>query len=382
MNNFQSVFDRVADASGSVCISIYLPTHEAGVETINQEDALLLKNQIKKVRSVLAARGHPEKVIEQMLKGLKSLVEDTGFWRKRDKGLAIFVKEDSFEQIDLPYHVEAETSVAATFEIIPLLPMLEGGGNYYLLALTMNHVRLYRGDRDRLEEIMVEGIAPMKVEDVVGTDFKPRTLQVRTSGRSQSIFHGHGEWKGEFKKEEVLKYLRAVDGGVNQILKGENKRLIIASSNDMFAQYTAVNNYPHLCQDHVDIDPEFMDLQSLHAASWNKVYHYFDTERQLKEEQVKQRHDTARTSTDLRDILANSIAGKVDTLFIQSGAKVWGTYDPVNNVLNIHENQRLISTSILNFLAKTALAHQGAVFLQAPEAMPLPGNPVNALYRY
>jgi hypothetical protein len=125
-----------------------------------------------------------------------------------------------------------------------------------------------------------------------------------------------------------------------------------------------------------------LDPQSLHAASWNKVYHYFDTDRQLKEEQVKQRHDTARTSTDLRDILANSIAGKVDTLFIESGAKVWGTYDPVNNVLNIHENQKLTSTSILNYLAKAVLAHQGAVILQAPEAMPLPGNPANALYRY
>ena len=45
------------DVNQDHCISIFIPTHRAGEKVLQEEDALLLKNQLKETKNKLSQKG-------------------------------------------------------------------------------------------------------------------------------------------------------------------------------------------------------------------------------------------------------------------------------------------------------------------------------------
>jgi hypothetical protein len=58
---------RLSQYHNTSCISIYIPTHRHGVETLNGQDSLNLKNQLKGIRSGLADQGLNPRKIENLV---------------------------------------------------------------------------------------------------------------------------------------------------------------------------------------------------------------------------------------------------------------------------------------------------------------------------
>ena len=375
-------FERLAATDSSSCVSFYLPTHRAGMEVINQLDSLVFKNQLKAVGEKLKGRGWDESNIIEFLAPAKELLNNSDFWHNQEDGLAIFLNHSSLDFYNLPFSVEPYFHISNRFYLRPITPLFSGNGDFFVLGLNLHHITFFKGNRERLKEVFID--APQQMEEVAGYDFEEKFLQVRSQhdGRKQGIFHGHGEWKGEIKKGEIEKFFREVDKSVNQLIGGKNIPLVTIGQEYLTSIYKKVNSYPHFIEEAIELDVEHLGLKELHEKIWQKLYARFDVQRVKKIETIKELHNTLKTSFDISEIIPAAINGKVDTLFVQKGAEIWGHFDKTNNSIILEEEQSVSNISLLNLAVIEVLQKGGTVYEQIAETMPLPYVALNALYRF
>lgn len=60
------------------------------------------------------------------------------------------------------------------------MPVFNGAGRFFLLALSLNAVRLFEGTRDHIAETAIQQIVPQQMEDTVGSDYEQKSLQFRS----------------------------------------------------------------------------------------------------------------------------------------------------------------------------------------------------------
>jgi hypothetical protein len=375
-------FEKLTEDQHGYCISFYLPTHRSGMETLNEQDRLVFKNQLKEAGKMLVEKGWDEQNAGSFLQPAKELMESPSFWRNQTEGLAVFLNSSSMNYYNLPFKVDPYFHIERAFYLRPLIPAFSGDGRYYVLGLNLHQITFYLGNRERLKEIYVEDLAPQRMEEVVGYDYKEKFFQFRSQGYGQAAFHGHGEWKDEVKKDEILRFFREVDKKITQLIGDENIPLMVAGQDYLCGIYKQVNTYPHLLEEFIDINTEPLDAGELHKMVWEKIYVRFDHDRTEKIELINQFHNTPRTSFDLSEIIPAAIEGRVDALFLQQDAEIWGLFDKEKNSVIVEDRQTNSNTSLVNLAVVSVLQNGGKVYEQIAETMPVPFVEMNALYRY
>lgn len=69
---------RLSSVAGQWCVSIFLPTHRAGIEV--QQDPIRLKNLIREAERQLADAGVRGPETAALLEPARSLLSDSHFW--------------------------------------------------------------------------------------------------------------------------------------------------------------------------------------------------------------------------------------------------------------------------------------------------------------
>jgi hypothetical protein len=365
------------------CISIFIPTHRAGEEVLKGKDTLKLKNQLKEVRNKLENEEMGPREIDTLIAPIQELLDDSEFWRHQSDGLAIFRSDSFFKKYMLPVHFEGFNYVANRFYLKPLLPMFTGDGSFYVLALELEEVKLYEQTRHSIAEVVVDDLIPSRMEDRVGYDYEPKSLQYKSQADAQgrAMYHGHAEGDRD-RKNEIARYFRAIDKGLMTLLKDDNVPMIVASQDYLFSIYKEENSYQYLLDDPINCNLSETDKFLLHEMAWEKVAPIFDEERKEKVETFKQYDGTGRTSSEIEQVVPAALEGKIDTLFVQNNADIWGIYDPEKRHVRVDEEPLPSSVSLLNKAAIKIFLNGGKVYLLEKDEMPNPNSKVNALYRY
>ncbi len=377
-------FEELTKIEFTSCVSFFIPTHRRGVEVGKKQDQLVFKNQIKAVQEKLSQRGWEKKNIKEFLHPANELLKDKFFWRNQTEGLAIFLTHTYFNFFNLPFEVSDYFHIGQNFYLRPLVPSLVGSGDFYALSLNLHQISFYKGDRERLKEIPVDDLIPQRIEEVIGYDYKEKSLQFRTQkgNNKEAVFHGHGTWKGEFKKEEILKYFREVDKKITSLIHDKNIPLVIIGSDHHFSIYQKANTYPSILDIHMNINPKQINIKELHEKIWRQLYPLFD---KVRIEKVKLFHyfnNTTRVSYDIQNILLAAIEGKIDTLFVRKGSEEWGILDKENNRVVIEDEQTESNISLINLAVTETIKNGGNVYEQIAETMPMPYVKLNAFYRF
>ena len=126
------------------CVSIYMPTHRTGAET--QQDPLRLRNLFGEAEKHLSAQGVGTRDVQQMLEPVSKFLQDSDFWQHQSDGLAIFLSSNRVRRYRLPLNFAELVVVTDHFHISRLLPLFTGDGQFYILALSQNEVRLLLGN--------------------------------------------------------------------------------------------------------------------------------------------------------------------------------------------------------------------------------------------
>lgn len=366
------------------CISIFIPTHRAGKKVLQKEDRLYLKVQLQTVKKELAKTGLHQKTIDTITAPVQQLIDDSSFWRQQSDGLAIFIAENFFQKYTLPIHFKGFNYIGDSFYLKPLMPLFVGDGFFYLMTLEISNVHLYECTRHSITEIIIDDLIPENPQDRVGYDYEEKNLQFRTqqAGIGQVMYHGQEAATGK-RKNEIKKYLRAINNGIRPLLKDDSIPLIVASQDYLFDIYKGVNTYKNYFDQNINGNFNNVDILEVHEWAWKKISPTFDKKRKDKITRFIDEQGTGKTDTGIGKILPKAFEGKIDTLFCENLADIFGTYKVENDIVIATETEeKEASVSLMNLAAIETFLNGGTVYLLDKKDMPNPNSKINALYRY
>ena len=376
-------FENLAKFGNNPCISIFIPTQRIGKDVLEEKDRIQLKSQWKKVTEKLKNLEVPQDKINRISKPLDDLLNDRDFWRHQSDGLAIFMADGFFEKFTLPVNFEAFTYVSDHFYLKPLIPMFSGNTRFYVLALQLDRVQLYEGNLYSIGEVMVNDLTPSRLEDRVGYDYEQKALQYKSQNPATGATTMHGQGAAERdRKNEILRFFRAVDEGLREVLHDEKVPLVVACQDSSFSIYQEANTYKNLYEKPVPGNPsDYENMLTLHAAALDVLHDHFNKEKEDKMTQFRELKP-GRTATAVSEIIPAIFEGKVDTLFLENREDIWGKYNENMASVDVEEEPNSTNMSLMNLAAIKVIEQGGKVYLMENEFMPAQNSKMNAVFRY
>lgn len=373
------------DYTNEQCVSLYMETHPTGRE--QQQDPIRLKNLLAKASQQLADHGLRKPAINQRLAPAEELLSDKHFWQHQSKGLAIFLGYDFSSVNRLSTVFEDLVVVTDKFHLKPLLPMVSKNHAFYILAISLNTIRLFKADRFQINEIHLEE-TPESLQEALRFDDPEQQIQYHTSSANPSgqstrpsMFHGQGA-KDSDEKTEILRFFNKVDTGIKDFLQDKGTPLMIMGVDYLLPIYQEANSYPYLVETAVIGNPEELSQDELHQKAWKVMEPSFHQDRQNDLQRFRQldgsNHQLA--SHQLSDIITAGYDGRIEVLFVELNTQVWGKYDESQRTVKIHDQFQRGDRDLLDETAFQTLKHGGNVYALASDAMPSPK--VAAIYRY
>ncbi len=367
----------------SPCISIYMPTGRRHPENI--QDALHFKNLVSEVRDkgiVLAGK----RGIQPLLDRLTPMVDDHDFWMHTLDGVAVFASPDHFQVLHLQERVPDGVSVTGTgkFHIKPLLRLFQGGDRFQVLAVTATDIRLFEGNRFRLDELRPAPGVPKSLVDALGFETTPPHQTVAsfgTPGSGGAIRHGHSSRRDE-EELDTERFYRAVDRAVEEWhSKPTGLPLILAALPQHQSEFRRVSRNASLIAEGLDIDPRLAGGEELRRMAWEILEPGWS----MKIDEARARYEeyySKRLGDDDPYLIAKAAgAGRVWILLLDSERRYPGSLDPVTGRIVPAKAGDQSAGDVLEDLALLVLDNGGEVLVLPPEKMPsLTG--VAAVYRY
>ncbi len=358
-------------------ISIYISSFK---ETKDATNAQKLDSQLKEAEKELLNRGMKQKEIDTYVAPVKELLSDSLLLYQTWDGMAIFLNDNFFEYYVVPGITQNYTYIGNEFYILPFLETSTKNSTYYVLALQLHGVHLYKGDRFNISKIEIENFVPQKLETALGWQDYKNEMYVHKGAHIQGGIKQQAQFRGaEENKKEIEEFLRYVDRELLKAIKNKGIPLIIASVDYIFSFYKDISSYSPILDKHICESPQNQSPYELKEKAWDIIKNYYARD---KQKAVKQYHETTNKSDIPEEILYNTKAGKTDTLYVNSKAFLWGSYNETNDQVQRHENKHPSDIELINLTAINAITHNSNVFLLNSDEMPQSGIEMAAVYRY
>ncbi len=199
------------------CLSLYQPTHRSFPE--REQDPIRYKQLVRQLEDSLRKQGFPD--ADKLLEPFLALVDDNDFWNASRDGLAVFGAPGYFKFFRLQRKVPELAVANDRMHVKPLLRIAQSADRYQILALTMDSVRLYEGNRDGIDEIpLAEGV-PATLEQALGSDLTAKDQSGHPQGYSRASERGDpmtaeagGEGRSGEMERDRERYFREVDRAI------------------------------------------------------------------------------------------------------------------------------------------------------------------------
>ncbi len=364
-----------------LCVSIFIPTEQKGP---GQKNQIRFKNALQEAEAQIRALDRRPEDITQLDSAWK-LLEEGLFWQNQSHGLAVFASPHIFRTYRVPVEVEELVVAANRFHLKPFLPILpDRDRHFYILALSQNNVRFYRGTLHHIQELTPEGLPSSLSEALESEDeekqFQFHTRASGTGGDRPAQFHGQGV-ATDREKDKILRYFRVIDQAIHEILRHDTAPLILAGVEYLFPIFHEATAYPHVLDTGIRGNPDNMSGEELHGSACA----LFEKERRQNLIRVFARYNdlkgTGKASDQTRQILPGAFDGRVDTLVVARDRQQWGIYDEQSRETAVHQERQPGDVDLLDLAACEALSKDAAVYTAPRTDLP-DGASLIALFRY
>ncbi len=367
---------------GQGSVSIFMPTYRPMGD--GRQDPIRLRNLLREAENLLVTQldFEPEQAA-QMLKDARLLNEDDRFWKKQRKGLALFCSPGLSRAHHLPIEVKEHLTVADRFYLRPLMPLQQTHSRFYVLALSLNQVRLLEGWRDEIRRVDLEGVVPTSIDDALGYEVVQMHSTSTSSGfgHQRGMVHGHGDSDQEKHKKDVLHYFQLLAKGLPQVLADKTAPLVLATVQEHFSLFRSAHRHPRLIDSCIAGNPDAASDHQLHERAWEVVEPWLLREHDRALERYGELKASGRATSVLEDLVRAADEGRVDVLLLAETPERWGTYDRERAKVNLHAEAQAGDEDLLDRAAVATLKRGGSVFTVAPERLP-DGGSAAAVYRY
>jgi len=369
------------------CITLMLPPYRPGEP--EQPATARLKTSLQDAERQLAARKIAEPQIRSLLEHLEDLAKDKESLAGSHVGRVIFRSPGIFRQIELPETVALPESVVATslligagFHIRPILTAAALPSNIYVLELTKKDIALLRCAHGRATPVELPKGTPQTLDEALAFDAPDHDLENRsTSGPSTGSMRGvrFGTGSGrETQHSYLADFYKAVDRGVNEILRSSSAPLVLAGVGEDLAIYRSINTYPRMISRGIPPGAAgpMSELELLRHA--NDIVRFDFQERTTLALAVsKERLGPTRFSTNLAAILQAAVEGRVSEVYLDENAHNKGTFE--GRIFGGTSNWK--DEDLLNVAAIETLLRSGAAYSLPSHLMP-GGAVAAAILRY
>lgn len=361
-------FQTLIDDETPPCVSLYVPMERKGAET--QKNPLHLKAAFNEATDRLLDRDMRRPDVEMLLKPVEQLIDDHEYWLSQEDGLAVFVDGRGMRRFRLPIAFDQLVVTGDRFHLKPLLPFLAADGEFYVLAVSHNEVRLLRGSHWRVSEVQLADV-PRSLSDAVWYKKTEQALQTHaTRAGGAMTFHGHG--LGEQSSEEDLKeFFRQVDHGVGAVVDHQTP-VVLAGVTYLHPLYHDVTGL-NVLEKGIEGNPDEVSAVELHDRAWPIVNAVFDDRRRQAMEQI----GAANSSSSLDDVLMGAVQGRIDVLFVPRGEQRWGRFD--RDTLQVDLDGADGESDLYDIAAVETWRHRGEVYVV--DEVPGEGE-IAAVFRY
>jgi hypothetical protein len=361
--------DALLEKRTGPCLSIFLPT--ARVTRDTDQDRIQLKNfRAEAFDRLMTEHGLRRPDAEALLLPVDEMLEDESFWPYLSDGLAIFLAPDAHFAFRVAEPFAARLALGQRFVLKPLLPLLSGGGAYYVLAISRNEVRLFEGSRQGASEIQIDEIPKNMAE------------ALRMRGR-EAERAPNKQWQGdEGQKALYRKYFLQIDRVLRPLYGSRSEPLVIAGVDYLLPIFREATGYRHLLPVGIPGNPERLSPAEIHAKAWPLVEPLLDAPRREALQRLKSLRGTDRVTDDVSTILGAAFDGRVQTLFLDVETDVYGSFDPQTRETVVHGTEAEAPDIDLGGLAgRWVYARGGEVYAAAQAEIP-DARPLTAIMRY
>jgi len=377
--------DGLLEPSSTPCVSIYLSAHRSSPS--DGQSRLELKNLIGRAEERLLEQGLRRPAAAELLGPARDLLDDDDFWQHRQSGLAVFLSPGFAQWLWLPIEPEASVRVGDRFALRPMLALLWPDHRFYVLAVSPEGQRLFRGSRWEFDQMELRG-APRTMKEMLAEQGIAPDLTLRTGGgRAKQIggvaYRGHG-LEREASDGRIVEYFRAVDKAVAQALRQEPAPLapmVLAANAEQIAVYRELTGVQDVLTEGVEGNPDSLKATELHARAWALVKARACDLQQRAFDRYQQQagHDRAAVGAP---VLSAAYQGKVDTLFLpEKNGGYWGRFDSMSGEVDVHDPAKPDDEDLLELAAAYTLSRGGRIYVVPPERMPQ-SAPLAALLRF
>lgn len=368
----RELLDELFNYKGQLCISIYLPTHRTGTEVNEQVDAIAFKTVLQQVQR--NTEHLDNQVVARTLAPAFELLGNEVFWRnQKSPGVAFFLSDGYCKYVTLPEAPKQKQLINTSFLVAPLLPYYLTGERFYLLVISKKQSKLFRGDRHGLTYIPIPEM-PNGIEDVVHLEEKDDDNLIRSGssgGGGGAVYHGTGSSRPE-DKDNIAMYLAEVDSTIRkEVLRESNAPLILAGVGYLIPIFKKVTHYNHVWDKAIIGNYEYENDSTLFNAAIDLIREYFEAPKKKALADYGNKSATDLTSHILDDVIRAAYYKRIDTLFVDKQARLFGSFDENNDKLEVHASESAADDDLIDKTILKTLLSGGRVFMLDENEMPV-----------
>jgi len=367
----------ILEKNKDISISIFLPTEKSGQEAMHGK--IRLKNLLKDTENSLKEQNLSQSNIDDILSPAYELIDDTTFCEYQKYGLAIFITEEIFKYFKVPVKFNEISIVSNQFYIVPILSQFTGNGEFYLLSLNQNNIKLYQCSQYTIDEIELKE-TPKSLSEALKYDVFEKQMSGHSgsSSGSNTILHGI---ETEDRKNQVYRFFQMVNDGVLKSIKNREAPLVLAGVKNILSIYRKANKHPNLMDEGVEGSPEDLRMDILHKKAWDIVDSYFRKSYEKTIENYEEFKTTDQTTNKIDDIAPAAYNGRIENLVLASDFQQWGQYNNSTNKVELNKRNTTDNVELLNFSAVHTFLTNGNVYVVPAEKIPT-NKPYIATLRY
>lgn len=261
----RAIVEDLAKRSDGPWISLQLPTERIGP---NQAARIRFKNLMTEAISRLKTQGTDRKRLDELSERMTSLLDDAPFWASLEDGLVVYLAPNDQVMFRLAESFDESVVVSDTPQVEVLLLHADNNRPHAVLALSLKHVRLLRGDRHRLVEYDPP-VLPTDIDTALATDDREPQLQSRSAGRvgpgnTTAMFHGHGSTTPQ---NDVERFMRLVDDALLTAVPNDLP-IVLAGVDRTVAAFRKVSRHRRLLDESIHGNADRLSAATLHERAW------------------------------------------------------------------------------------------------------------------
>ena len=367
----QASLAEVVAFQGRPCLSLYQPTHRRHPE--NQQDPIRFRHLVKALESSLHQQ-HAAAIVKTLIEPFEAVAQDRDFWNHTQDGLAVLGAPGLFRVFLLQRPVAELAVVADSFHTKPLRQWLQSTGRYQVLALSLNKVQLFEGDRNALDAVALAAGVPQTMSAALGDGRTEPHSTVFSyggiGGGHMAMHHGQGGKKDEIDSD-AERFFRAVDRAVlEHHSRSSGLPLMLAALPEHHHRFREVSHNPFLMASGLMVDPQGFTLDDLRQRAWDVAAPQQVAQQAAWSEAYATAAAHGLGSEDLSQLAHAAVAGRVATLLIEAERQMAGRIDGSTGRIDPADLGNPRVDDVLDDLGTLVESMGGVVHVLPAERMP------------